>query len=88
MRVAGGKIIARGYTGKILVADLISAKASDEQLHDRLHREFIGGVGLGIRLLYEYQPNSIDVLIQSLTSCVLKPKIRKVYRGARNEASF
>jgi len=51
-----------GYTGKILVVDLTSAKARDEQLQEKLYREFIGGVGLGVRLLYEYQPSRVDAL--------------------------
>lgn len=40
-----------GYTGKILVVDLTSAEVKEEQLPEKLYREFIGDVGLGVRLL-------------------------------------
>jgi len=51
-----------GYTGKILVADLSSGKIREEKLPEKLYREFIGGVGLGVRLLYERQPAKVDPL--------------------------
>jgi len=60
--MAGGKRLATGYAGKILIVDLTSAKAREEQLHDSLYRGFIGGVGLGVRLLYEHQLGKIDPL--------------------------
>ena len=51
-----------GYTSKISVVDLTSAKVREEQLRDRLYRDFIGGVGLGVKLLYERQPGKVDPL--------------------------
>jgi len=51
-----------GYTGKILVVDLASRKVREEKLPERLYRDFIGGVGLGVRLLYERQPAKVDPL--------------------------
>jgi len=50
------------YTGKVLVVDLTLAKVKEEQLKERLYRDFIGGVGLGVRLLYERQPGKVDPL--------------------------
>ena len=48
--------------GKILVVDLTSAKVGEKILQEELHRSFIGGVGLGARLLYECQPAKVDPL--------------------------
>jgi aldehyde:ferredoxin oxidoreductase len=53
-----------GYTGKILIVDLTSGEVHEEQLNDDLYRKFIGGVGLGVRLLYERQPGKVDPLGQ------------------------
>jgi aldehyde:ferredoxin oxidoreductase len=53
-----------GYTGKILIVDLASGEVKEELLPDELYREFIGGVGLGVRLLYERQPGKVDPLGQ------------------------
>lgn len=53
-----------GYTGKILIVDLTSEEVKEEQLHDELYREFIGGVGLGVRLLYKRQPGKVAPLGQ------------------------
>lgn len=54
-----------GYKGKILVVDLTSGKVWEEQLPERLYRDFIGGVGLGVRLLYERQPARANALGES-----------------------
>ncbi|GAG39693.1 unnamed protein product, partial [marine sediment metagenome] len=54
--------MAAGYIGKILVVDLTSAEVKEEQLPEKLYREFIGGVGLGARLLYQRQPGKTDPL--------------------------
>jgi len=53
-----------GYTGKILVVDLTSAKVGEEKLEKGIYRNFIGGVGLGARLLYERQPGKVDPLAE------------------------
>jgi len=53
-----------GYIGKILIVDLTSGEVKEERLPDELYREFIGGVGLGVRLLYERQPGKVDPLGQ------------------------
>ncbi|MFC1980207.1 aldehyde ferredoxin oxidoreductase family protein [Chloroflexota bacterium] len=46
--------------GKILVVDLTSAKVGEKKLQEGLRRSVIGGVGLGARLLYEYQSANLD----------------------------
>jgi len=49
-----------GYSGKILVVNLTSGKVVEEHLDEQLYRDFIGGVGLGVRLLYQRQPGRAD----------------------------
>ena len=51
-----------GYMGKILVVDLSSGKLSDDTLDDKLRRDFIGGYGIGARLLFSGQPGGVDPL--------------------------
>ncbi len=42
-----------GYTGKILFVDLTSGEIKEETPSDQIYREYIGGTGLGARILYE-----------------------------------
>lgn len=49
-----------GGNGKILVVNLTSGEVGEEHLAEQLYRDFIGGVGLGIRLLYQRQPGRAD----------------------------
>lgn len=51
-----------GYMGKVLAVDLTLTKVKEEQLEEKLYRDFIGGVGLGVKLLYERQPGKVDPL--------------------------
>ena len=44
--------MARGYMGKILWVDLSMGELKDEVLDENLCREFIGGYGIGARLIY------------------------------------
>ncbi len=54
--------MARGYMGKILNVDLSRGKVTEEALDETLCREYIGGYGLGARLLYERMPAGADPL--------------------------
>ncbi len=51
-----------GYTGKILFVDLTSGEIKEETPSDQFYREFIGGTGLGARVLYEKIPQGADPL--------------------------
>jgi aldehyde:ferredoxin oxidoreductase len=51
-----------GYTGKVLIVDLSSGEIREEHPPENLYRQFIGGVGLGVRLIYEYQTGKVDPL--------------------------
>lgn len=54
--------MANGYTGKILWVDLSRKKLKDEVLDEKLCREYIGGYGLGARILFSHQKPGVDAL--------------------------
>ena len=51
-----------GYMGRILNVDLATGKTWDEPLDEDLARDYVGGYGLGVRLLYERVPAGTDPL--------------------------
>ena len=51
-----------GYTGKVLWVDLSSGKIKEETPEESLYRDFIGGYGIGARLLYSRQKGGVDPL--------------------------
>ena len=48
--------------GKILFADLSKGELKDEALDEKLCREFIGGYGIGARIIYSRQKAGVDPL--------------------------
>ena len=54
--------MAGGYAGKIAFVDLTKGEIKTEKLDETLARDFIGGQGLGARILFERQPKGIDPL--------------------------
>ena len=42
-----------GYTGKIVRIDLSNQKVCIQQIADNLIKDYIGGSGIGAKLLYE-----------------------------------
>jgi len=54
--------VAKGYMGKILWADLSKGELKDEALDEKLCRQFIGGYGIGARLIYSRQKPKVDPL--------------------------
>ncbi len=50
------------YAGKVLFADLTEGRISEETLALDAYRGFIGGNGLGVRVLYERMKSRIDPL--------------------------
>lgn len=54
--------MARGYMGKILFVDLSRNKLKDEALDEKLCRQFIGGYGIGARILFSRQKAGVDPL--------------------------
>jgi aldehyde:ferredoxin oxidoreductase len=51
-----------GYTGQILWVDLSRAKTWIEFPDEKFYRSFIGGYGIGARILYSRQPGRISAL--------------------------
>lgn len=51
-----------GYMGKILNVDLTSGKIEEEVLDEGLLQDYIGGYGLGAKLLYDRMPAGADPL--------------------------
>ncbi|MCJ7605282.1 MAG: hypothetical protein MUO19_04515, partial [Dehalococcoidales bacterium] len=54
--------MTRGYMGKILNVDLTSGTLADEELDEKTCRRFIGGYGIGARLIYSRQKAGVDPL--------------------------
>ena len=54
--------MARGYAGKTLWVDLSKGKLEDETFSDEFCRQFIGGYGLGARVIFSRQKAGIDPL--------------------------
>jgi aldehyde:ferredoxin oxidoreductase len=51
-----------GYAGKLLRIDLSKEKISIERIEPEILRKFLGGVGIGVKLLYEEMPAGIEPL--------------------------
>ena len=54
--------MAGGYMGRIGFIDLSTGEIKEEKLEEMLARDFIGGYGLGVRMLFERQKKGIDPL--------------------------
>ena len=52
----------KGYVGKVLFVDLTSGSINEESLGEDICRDFIGGAGLGVRVLYERMKGNEDPL--------------------------
>ncbi|MDO8750278.1 MAG: aldehyde ferredoxin oxidoreductase C-terminal domain-containing protein [Dehalococcoidia bacterium] len=49
-----------GYMGKLLRVDLTSGNITEETLPDSTYRKYIGGVGLGARIIYDEVPPGVS----------------------------
>ncbi|MCL5257039.1 MAG: aldehyde ferredoxin oxidoreductase family protein [Chloroflexi bacterium] len=56
------KEMAGGYMGKVPWVDLSSGTIVVEEYDESLYRDFIGGYGLGARLIYERQSPGVEAL--------------------------
>lgn len=54
--------MVNGYMGKILWVDLSRSSLQEEPLDEKLCRDYIGGYGLGARLLFSRQQAGVDPL--------------------------
>jgi aldehyde:ferredoxin oxidoreductase len=50
------------YAGKVLFVDLTEGKLTEEKLDESVYRNFVGGNGLGVRVLYERMKAGVDAL--------------------------
>ena len=51
-----------GHMGKTLIVDLSGGQIRVEEADDALYRDFLGGYGLGARVIYGRQPGGVDPL--------------------------
>jgi aldehyde:ferredoxin oxidoreductase len=54
--------MARGFMGKILWVDLSKKQCKEEALDEKIGRDFLGGYGLGARILFSRQKAGVDPL--------------------------
>jgi len=54
--------MSRGYMGKILQVDLSTGALTTEQVPDKIYEDFLGGYGLGARILFDKIPAGADPL--------------------------
>ena len=54
--------MTRGYMGKLLFVDLSSGVCKEEELGEELCRDFMGGYGIGAKILYERMKPRVDPL--------------------------
>lgn len=54
--------MANGYMGKILWVDLSSKRLEDEVIDEEFCRKYIGGYGVGARVLFSRQKPGVDAL--------------------------
>ena len=57
-----GYTMTGGYRGRIGFVDLSTGEIKEERLDEKLARDFIGGYGLGVRVLFERQKGGVDPL--------------------------
>ena len=51
-----------GYAGKLLLVNLADGTYEEKSLSEQLARDFIGGYGIGARLLYDMMKPGVDPL--------------------------
>jgi aldehyde:ferredoxin oxidoreductase len=51
-----------GYRGKVLFVNLSNGSIESKTLPDEIYRDYLGGYGLGVRVLYEHMPPGADPL--------------------------
>ncbi len=56
------KKLLKGYTGKIAFVDLSARRSKDIKLKESICRDFLGGYGIGAKLIYDFQKPHIDPL--------------------------
>ncbi len=52
----------QGYMGKILFVNLSNGEITEEEPDESLYRDYIGGYGIGVRILYDRQKGGVNPL--------------------------
>jgi|TARA_B100001971_G_C18263886_1_gene589818 aldehyde:ferredoxin oxidoreductase len=55
-------VVANGYMGKFLDVDLTKQEFEDLPLSEELTRDYIGGYGIGVKILYDRMKPNVDAL--------------------------
>ena len=72
-----------GYMGKVLFVDLTERTYEARVLDEQVYREYVGGFGLGARILYEYlKPGSDPLGPDNVLGFVCGPFVGTKYHGA------
>ena len=54
--------MGKGYTGKVLIVDLGTKSVTEEEIPDRIYKQYLSGMGLGAYMLYKHIPAGADAL--------------------------
>ena len=54
--------MANGFFGKILWVDLTDESFREESIPEEIYRQYLGGFGLGAKMIYENMPPNVDPL--------------------------
>ncbi|VFQ47348.1 aldehyde ferredoxin oxidoreductase family protein [Desulfoluna butyratoxydans] len=54
--------MGKGYMGKVLIVDLGERSVREEEIPDRVYRQYLSGMGLGAYMLYKHIPAGADPL--------------------------
>lgn len=74
----------RGYNGRVLFVDLTKGSIRDEIVDEKTYRDFIGGVGLGVRILYErMKPKAEPLGPDNMLGFLIGPLTGTGIHGAR-----
>lgn len=72
-----------GYMGKVLLVDLSARTYEEKVLDEQVYRDYVGGFGLGARILYEYlKPKSDPLGPDNVLGFVCGPFVGTKYHGA------
>ena len=73
-----------GYMGKVLFIDLTTGSTREEELSEEIYRDFIGGQGLGARILFEHmKPGAVALGPDNILGFLSSPLTGAGFHGAR-----
>lgn len=76
--------MARGYTGKVLWVDLTHQEIKEDSFDEQLCKDYIGGYGIGAKVLFDKMPAGVDPLgPENILGVVTGPMTGTGLGGAR-----